>query len=497
MRKVYKVIIAALISLCGMCIVIAVCIKLSQFVREKYLIGVLDSRDEDATCDALSALAASGSIRAYTAIIGFVSASNKPKFIEAVSRVAEAEGVTTLLHCISHDTEAFLAKINTYSDNISQMPIIVDAITSPDPFEVFDMASKILEDPEIQDHSKRIYGVCKIIDSIGVVSAPALCVNLHFVASSNIISLACLAAQMNACDEWLKILHNSEKSGSWFTRMLSMRAIAQTNNYDIDIIADGLRDKAAGVRAQAVIAAIRPQCIEALMPQLVYVLEEEHTGFIVLTAFRENLSSADALIAALIEAGKYYSRQLLSTERQDKQAAANMFIDRASDLMVEYDGELSICHMLTQDVDVWPFATEVCIRGECNTPVCVDAMCELLKKENEVPRQRALTIIGGSGKLDSEECLSMIVSLAGDSNTIIRETAMRTIGELGMQSDAITNVLIAGLRHERSSTRETAAIALRRIDTSDAEAIKALNNCLHDPEERVRKAAAKALRERG
>jgi HEAT repeat protein len=107
-------------------------------------------------------------------------------------------------------------------------------------------------------------------------------------------------------------------------------------------------------------------------------------------------------------------------------------------------------------------------------------------------RVAAITGLGQLG-LKVDEAIPPLIELLSDQSLSVQMGSILALGEIGARAKAAVPGLAAFLENENWHWRQQAAIALGKI--SSREAVPVLSEALKDQEERVRQAAAEALKE--
>src|SRR5262245_517276 len=122
-------------------------------------------------------------------------------------------------------------------------------------------------------------------------------------------------------------------------------------------------------------------------------------------------------------------------------------------------------------------------------PAAVPALVEMLKNEQEWPRERAAWTLGSIGPSAVPELLRLL----NDKNPAYRLAAADTLGQIKPPVDAQVAPLIGLLNDYVSEVREKAMWSLGYIGSTGAPAVPALRTILREGDLRSRRVAADAL----
>jgi HEAT repeat protein len=122
----------------------------------------------------------------------------------------------------------------------------------------------------------------------------------------------------------------------------------------------------------------------------------------------------------------------------------------------------------------------------------IASILSLLGDPESNVRDSAASALGQLGN-SSGEVVSALLSLLGDPESNVRGSAASALGQLGNSSGEVVSALLPLLGTQESYVRYSAASALGQLGNSSGEVVSALLPLLGDPESYVRGSAASAL----
>jgi HEAT repeat protein len=144
------------------------------------------------------------------------------------------------------------------------------------------------------------------------------------------------------------------------------------------------------------------------------------------------------------------------------------------------------------DVHVQAVCAKALPKLDAPADMAVPALLRLLKTENAVVAEQALSQYRGAGA----PAVSDLAALLRDRNQTaeIRWNAARTIGKIGPDAAGAVDALIECLGDSEWKVREHCAEAIGELGAGAAEdGVPALTHCLSDPVSRVRRDAVRSL----
>ncbi len=132
-------------------------------------------------------------------------------------------------------------------------------------------------------------------------------------------------------------------------------------------------------------------------------------------------------------------------------------------------------------------------RIRADVRVAVPALYEAINSEDAFLRVNAAASLMKIDSSYSKDCLEVFLVGLKDSRSIIRNTAIRALGDLGKDAKEVIPEIAKALKDEDKWCRLTAANALENQGQGAEEAVPALIEALNDNDERFRKAVRMAL----
>lgn len=105
----------------------------------------------------------------------------------------------------------------------------------------------------------------------------------------------------------------------------------------------------------------------------------------------------------------------------------------------------------------------------------------------------AAVVLGRAGATVPPAAVSALCSATGDSDSLVRQTALAALGRIGPDADSAAPDVIRALMSGPTDERLTAAYALGRFRAGAKETVPPLIEALNDPDAEVRQAAARAI----